>query len=205
MEKYVKSTVSFLKHQYLPHILAVFLLFAAAGGILSFRNLDARGAARVMEMYGILSGILLFTPIFMPEADTEIWQLEQSKTMPMWKLYLGRLLLAFFVQAVTISAFILRLMQGNSVFPAQQLWRGSFGEAVFLGSLGFFCGGVSNQAVIGYMVSVLYFVGNLGGSEYFGRLGLTSMTKGRYDTWGWFLAAALLLFVSGVFLRERKR
>ncbi|MGN0142023.1 MAG: hypothetical protein ACI4AD_07320 [Roseburia sp.] len=205
MERFSKTVLSFAKHQYLPHVAATAVFVLAAGVILSFRNLDAAGAAKVMEMYGILGGILLCTPIFSGESDAELWQLEQSKAMPMWQLYLGRILLAITLLAAVNSIFILRLSAGNSVFPAWELWRGAFCEALFLGSLGFFAAGITNQPVIGYMVPVLYFASNMGAAKYFGKLGLLSMVRGHYDTWGYFLGTAGVLFVLGIVLRERKR
>ena len=78
MEKYIKLTVSFVKRQYYPHLLLLFLFVALSGGFVSFRGLESQQAAKVMEMYAAFTGILLFTPLFMPEQDREIWDLENN-------------------------------------------------------------------------------------------------------------------------------
>lgn len=207
MERYGRTAGSFLKYHYRYHLGLTVLFVVAAGAVLSFRNLDAAGAAKVMEMYGILSGILLFVPLFMPEADTEIWLLEKSKAMSMWSLYLERLLAAVLVLAVVISSFIFRLSLGGSVFEAGAMWWISFCEALFLGGIGFFASAVTNQVIIGYMLSIIYFVGNIGGAKYFGRFGLFPAMRMQEDgmTGFWFLAGGMLLFVLGIRIRERKR
>ena len=63
MEKYIKLTVSFVKRQYYPHLLLLFLFVALSGGFVSFRGLESQQAAKVMEMYAAFTGILLFTPL----------------------------------------------------------------------------------------------------------------------------------------------
>lgn len=207
MERYGKIAGNFLKHHYRYHLGLTVLFVAAAGAILSFRNLDGAGAAKVMEMYGILSGILLLVPLFMPEADIEVWLLEKSKAQPMWSLYLERLLVAILVLALVISIFIFRLSLGGSVFEAGELWWISFWEAVFLGGIGFFASAVTNQVILGYMLSVIYFIANIGGAKYFGRFGLFPAMRMRIDgmTWVWYLAGGVILFALGIGIRERKR
>lgn len=207
MERFGRTVGSFLKYHYWFHLGLTAVFAAAAGAILSFRNLDAAGAAKVMEMYGILSGILLLVPLFMPEADTDIWLLEKSKAMSMYVLYLGRLLAAVLVLAAVIGIFILRLSLGGCVFEAADLGLLSFCEAFFLGGIGFFTGAVTNQVVIGYMMSFMYFVGNIGGAKYFGKLGLFPVMRMQEDgmTGIWFLAAGILLTAGGILIRERKK
>ena len=205
MERYGKVISSFVRYQYLPHIglTAVFVL--AAGAVLSFSNLDQSGAARVMEMYAVLGGILLLVPLFLPEADVEVWQLEQSKAMSMWKLYLGRVAVAVLLLAVVVGIFVLRLYLGNSEFDEMVLGRGAYCEALFLGSMGFFVAAVTNQAVLGYMVSVLYFLANIGVAKRLWKFGLYPILRGDTTTWSWLLGAAAAFIAAGIWLRERKR
>lgn len=204
MERFGKTTGSLLRYHYLPHLGLTALLVLAAGAILSFRNLDAAGAAKVMEMYGILSGTLLLTPLFMPEADTEIWMLEKSKATSMWMQYFGRLLLAVVFLAAVTGIFILRLAVGNCTFDAGVLWKAAFCEALFLGGIGTFAAAVTNQVVIGYMLSIIYFAANIGAAKYFGKLGLLAMMRGDDTAWVWHLGAAVLCVAAGILLRERK-
>lgn len=204
MERYLSAGGSFIRRQYAPHILLTVLFCGMSGFFVSFRNLDASQAAKVMEMYLAFTGILLFTPLFMPEQDREIWLLERSKATPLWQLYLIRVLEATVLLMAVITIFVLLMRQGNSVFSIDSLWIGSFAEILFLGSIGFFVSGVTNQVILGYMVSVLYFIVNIGGSKYLGKVALFQMMKGNYDFVALMLMAALVLLAGGIVLRERR-
>lgn len=205
MEKYVRITVSFVKKQYFPHLLLVLLFVAFSGGFVSFRGLEDAQAAKVMEMYVAFTGILLFTPLFMPEQDREIWDLERSKGTAMWQLYLPRILLAVLVCILVISLFLGIMVRGGGSFDAGSLFGGACCEILFLGGIGFFASAVTNQAVVGYMIAVVYYAMNISGGKYLGRFALFQMMRGEYGSWiYWFLGAAALL-VSGVAARERMR
>lgn len=203
MEKYAKLTVSFMKRQYYPHLLLTVLFAACSGGFVSFKGLEAFQAAKAMEMYVAFAGILLFTPLFMPEQDKDIWELERSKGMPMWKVYLPRFLLALVCCLSVIALFLGMMVNGGGEFEAFPLFRGACCEILFLGSIGFFVSAVTNQAVIGYMLAVIYFTVNIGGGKYLGNFALFQMMKGEYGTWMYWLLAAAALFPAGVAVREK--
>ena len=202
MERYASLERSFLKRHYYPHLAITLLICLLSGGIMSFRNLTQSQAAQVMEMYVALTGIVLFTPLFLPEQDREIWRLEQSKAAPMWKLYLLRTVTSFAAQAVVVTAFVGILAFKNDGLAAWVLWRGSYCQVVFLGSLGYFVSALTNQAVVGYMISILYYAANVGISNRLGCFGLFQMMRGRDGFEIPMLAAALVLFSLGAALRE---
>ncbi len=203
MERYLSVGSNFLRRQYLPHLLITLLLCIMSGFFVSFQNLSPEQAAKVMEMFVIFTGILLFTPLFMPEQNREIWLLEKSKQTPLWQLYLVRILEALVLLAVIVTVFIGVLSLGNSEFEAGKLWLGSFAEILFLGAVGFCVSGITNQVVLGYMVSVLYFVGNIGGSKYFGKLALFQMMKGDFTFMPWMMTGAVILLAAGIVIREK--
>ena len=107
--------------------------------------------------------------------------------------------------AVVAGIFILRLWAGGSLFSVWVLWRGTFCESLFLGAIGFFVCAVTNQVVLGYMVSVAYYVANIGAADRLGKFGLYPILRGDTATWPWLLGATLLLLGAGIWLRERKR
>lgn len=203
MEKYGRLMCSFVKRQYYPHLLLTLLLVALSGGFVSFRGLSQTQAARVMEMYAAFSGILLFTPLFMPEQDREIWDLERSKGTPMWQVYLPRILLALFLCLLVGAFFVGMMKRGGGEFDAGLLFRGACCEIVFLGSIGNFVSAVTNQAVIGYMAAVFYYIANIGGAKHLGGFALFKMMRDDYGTWGYWLVGAVVLFAAGILFRER--
>ena len=204
MERYLNAGGSFIRRQYAPHILLTVLFCVMSGFFVSFRNLDASQAAKVMEMYIAFTGILLLTPLFMPEQNREIWLLERSKATPLWQLYLIRVLEAIVLLMAIVTVFVFLMRQGGSVFSVGSLWLGSIAEIFFLGSIGFFVSGITNQVILGYMVSVLYFMVNIGGSKYLGKFALFQMMKGSYDFAALMLPVAFLLLAGGIVLRERR-
>ena len=202
MEKYEKLTVSFVRRQYYPFLCLVLLFVAVSDGFVSFKGLESAQAARVMEMYAAFVGILLFTPLFMPEQDKEIWDLERSKATDMWKVYLPRLILALIGCLFTVSLFVWRMKSGGGVFEAGVLFKGACCEILFLGSIGFFVSAVTNQVVLGYMAAVVYFAVNIGGGKDFGKFALFQMMRGEYGTWMYWLAGAAVLLAAGIVVRE---
>lgn len=202
MEKYEKLTLSFVKRQYYPFLCLALLFVAVSDGFISFKGLESAQAAKVMEMYAAFVGILLLTPLFMPEQDKEIWDLERSKALDMWKVYLPRLILALTGCLFTVSLFVWRIRSGGGAFEADILFRGACCEILFLGSIGFFASAVTNQVVLGYMAAVVYFVMNLSGGKYLGKLALFQMMRGEYGTWVYWLAGAVVLLAAGIAVRE---
>lgn len=202
MERYLRTGVSYIRRQYAPHVVLTVLFCCMSGFFVSFRNLEAAQAAKVMEMYLAFTGILLLTPLFMPEQEREIWLLERSKATPLWQIYLIRLLLAVTLLVVVITVFLQIMAGSGSTFSMGSLWICSFAEILFLGSIGFFVSGATNQVVLGYMVSVLYFIANIGGSKYLGKFALFQMMKGEYEFAPLMFAAALVLTAGGIVLHD---
>lgn len=203
MRNYVNLISSFVKKQYYPHLLLVLLLALLSGGFVSLKGLESTQAAKVMEMYVAFIGLILFTPLFMPEQDKAIWNLERSKKTSMWKVYLFRMLPAVLICLLTIWMFLYQMKRGGGIFDFDILFRGSCCEIFFLGSIGFFVSAVTNQVIIGYMIAVIYYVVNIGGNNYLGKFALFRMMKGDYGTWMYWLLGAVLLFASGIAVREK--
>lgn len=170
---------------------------------MSFRNLDLMQSAKVLEMYAGFTGILLFTPLFLPEQDRELWQLERSKKTSMLCVYMVRLLPALVSLVLIVSFFLQRMKAGGSQLEMPSMWAGAFTELLFLGGIGFFFSGITNQVVLGYMVAVVYYAANIGAGKYFGKLALFQMMKGQYDFIPWMLCTSLVLYAGTVLLRER--
>lgn len=205
MQKYLRIGGSYFRGQYLPHLLLACLYCAISVCFISFRNLEAVQSAKVLEIYVSFAGILLMTPLLMPEQNREIWQLEKSKVTPMWQIYLVRLCIALCFVILLFTVFPIALEQNGSVFLWDRMWVNGISEMIFLGSIGFAVAAVTNQVVLGYMLAVIYYVANFGGREYFGKLALFQMMEGKYDFAGWMLGVSVLLVAGSIVIRERQR
>lgn len=203
MERYLGLEKTFLKRHYYPHLLITLLVCLLSGGIMSFRSLTQAQAAQVMEMYVAVTGIVLLTPLFMPEQDRDIWRLEQSRVLPMWKLYLLRIVTALAVLAAVVTVFVGILAGSSEGLALWPLWLGGFCEAVFLGSMGYFVSALTNQSVLGYMISILYYAVNVGASDRLGVMGLFQMMREKEGFIIPMLAASCVLLSLGTWLRER--
>lgn len=197
---------SFWRHAYGWHLLLAAVFCLCAPLIVSFGNLSESGCAAMMEKYGLFAGLLLMTPLAMPEQDAQLWQLEKSKACPMEWLMTLRILGAAFVLGIAVVGFEAALAHGNSSFDPWLLGRGAYVEYLFLGSISFFFGVLTNQAVLGYMVGVFYYLASLGGYRKLLRVfSLMQMQRGSYDFWPWMLGGAAVFLLAGTLLFARRR
>lgn len=202
MEKIISLENSFFRKHYYPHLLLTAFFCAISGGLMSFRNLTQQQAAQVMEMYVVLTGILLLTPLFLPEQNREIWMLERSKAAPVWHLYLLRTVTAVVFLAVIAGIYTGVLCFQNPQIEAWPLWWGGLCQILLLGGVGYFVSAVTNQSVLGYMVSILYYMVNIGNNKIFGPFAMFQMCRGQEEVSALTLAAAVVLLAAGVALRE---
>ena len=203
MQKNIKLAWVFLRYHYFPHMVLVFAFCCCSVFFASFRNLDAEKCAKILEMYVSIIGILLLTPLFIPEQDREIWSVVKSKKVPMWRLYCIRLSMACIMIVLIILAYFAVFQESNSSFEFGKMFMGSMSETIFLGSIGFMVSAVTNQVVLGYMASVMYYAINIGKSDMFKHLALFQMTKGAYDFAIYMCLGALIFFVFGILIREK--
>ncbi len=195
--------ISFTRFSYKWHLLLAAVFYLLSGAVVSYRNLDAAGCATIMERYAVFAGIFLFAPLLLPEQDREIWQIEKSKALSVFRLIWIRLLMAMLALLIVIGGFLLGMRWGNSRFDAGLLLGGAYAEILFVGSIAFFFSAVTNQIVIGYMMAVLYYVVNLGAAKYLWKFALFQMRGNSFDFIGWMLAGAAALLISGTLLREK--
>lgn len=202
MERKLKLSANFLMFQYKYHLFLALIFGLSSKFVVSFSNLNAEQSAKVLETFLIFVGIILLTPLFLPEQDKEIWQLEQTKKTSMWQLYAVRLILACISIVLFTLIFLFILSACGSDVKNGQMWVGCISEFIFLGAIGFFVSAVTNQVILGYMLAVMYYAANNGSRKYFGHLALFQMMEGKYDFSGYMLLASVLLFLIGILIRE---
>ena len=204
MERNIKLGADFVRFQYLPHILLTVVFCLVSGCFVGFRNLDAQQSATVMERYVVFIGAMLLVPQFMPEQDKEIWQLEQTRKTSMWQLYLIRLVLGVACILMIVTTFLLILDNSNSEVYFGKMWSGAVCETLFLGAIGYFVSAVTNQVIMGYMASAVYYMVNIG-KDIFGKLALFQMARNKYGFAGYMFFVTIVLIVTGILIRERKQ
>ena len=198
LEKY------FVRYHYAPHLAIVLIFCLISPAVIGYSNLDTSQTARVMEMYYSITGMLLFAPLLIPEQDCSIRSLIRSKELPIWQLHLVRLATAVLVAVVMILVILSIIKSSGGVIAYGSLFAGSFAEILFLGSISFLAGSLTNQFILGYMAGFMYYAVNLGASRYLGHFALFQMIRGSYDFIPWMLILSAVFFIIGTVYNEQR-
>lgn len=165
MERYYQIGKANLKLNLLPHVLLSILLLALSPVFMGTANLDAAGTARVLEMYVALIGIILLTPVFLPEQNKDIKELVTAKYTSYSAVIIIRIVTALFCLALLTWLYIYFLIYNNCTFNAAYFYPGTLAEAVFLGGLGLFAYAVFDQIAVAYMLPLMYYILSVSGGK----------------------------------------
>lgn len=200
------STVEryFVRYHYAPHMAIALIFCLISPAVIGYSNLDTAQAARVMEMYFSITGMLLFAPLLIPEQDRSIRALIRSKELPLWQLLLVRLATAILVAAIIVLVILSIIKNSGGTIAYGRLFAGSFAEIIFLGSISFLAGSLTNQFILGYMSGFMYYAVNLGASKYLGHFALFQMIRGTYDFIPWMLVLSAAFFIVGTICNEQR-
>lgn len=199
MERYLKITQINLKLSLLPHLLIAIFLLVISPLLMGVENLDATRTARVLEMYVALLGILLLTPVFLPEQNKEIKELIRSKYTSIAEVSIIRAILAMVTLIVLVGGYVLLLKQNNCTFPYLHFYLGTLAEAVFLGGLGLCAYSIFDQIAIAYMLPIMYYILCFGsGKKLLKKFYLFSMVTGSYKEKVYLAITGILLVLIGI-------
>ena len=192
-----------LRHNFIPHFFLALVIAFLTPALFGIASLDAREAAQPLERLLSLAGTVLLTPIFLPEQNENIRDLVRSKKTDYRAVYAIRLLYSIFFLAVIIGSFTLVMHYSESAVTVRH-FVGGFSSALFLGSLGFFFAGISQNTIVGYMVSLIYYITNFGLKDELKGFYLFSMSAGSFNEKYWLLGGSVVLIVV-TFLRGAAR
>lgn len=189
-----------LRANSLPHLALAALMTGLAPVLIGISGLNAQAAAQPLEMYASLIGIVLLTPIFMPEQDERIADAVAAKAFPHLATCLLRACYSLAVLALLLGMLTYYMKwQGSEVGYTHA--AGGFASAVMLGAIGMIGAAIARNAVVGYMAAAAYYGLNFGGSAAVGKLYLFGMSHGdgldgKYGLLGCSLALMALAFLS---------
>ena len=192
-----------LRHNFIPHFFLALVIAFLTPALFGIASLDAREAAQPLERLLSLAGTVLLTPIFLPEQNENIRDLVRSKKTDYRAVCAIRLLYSIFFLAVIIGSFTLVMHYSESAVTVRH-FVGGFSSALFLGSLGFFFAGISQNTIVGYMVSMIYYITNFGLKDELKGFYLFSMSAGSFNEKYWLLGGSVVLIVV-TFLRGAAR
>ena len=187
-------------------LLALTVLFITPV-IFGINNLDNTASAFVLERFVSLTGIIMLTPVFLPEQDKNIAELVESKYTSPIVIYITRLVLAAFSLLILISGFIIIMVLMSCEFDVFKFTVGTFSTAFFLGALGFIAYAISDNIVAGYLLSLGYYVFNMfSSSEQLKNIYLFTLGQNGFTEKYWlFGIGTAFVFASIYFIGFRFR
>lgn len=183
-----------LRHNFLPHFFIALIIAFFTPVLFGIASLNVREAAQPLEQMLSIVGIVLLTPIFLPEQNENIRDLIRSKRTDYLAVCLLRLLYSIFFLAVIIGVFTW-IMQCRESEVTIRHFIGGLSSALFLGSLGFFFAGLSRNTIIGYMLSLIYYIANFAMKNELKNFYLFSMSAGSFTEKYWLFGGAVFVFV----------
>ena len=199
-----KVVFSDAKHNFIVHYLAAVGLLLLTPVIFGLSGLDERMAAIPLEMISPVIGMILMTPVFMPEQNENIYDLVKSKKTSHMFVCSLRILMSAAFTALLVSVLALYMRSSDSQVTAR-LFVSTLGSALALGALGTFFAAVGDNAVIGYMVSISYIVMDLFMRTKLKKFDLFTFTDGGTKVNLWLYAAAAVLIISALIWRKYKK
>ena len=166
-----------VKHNFLPHYAAAVGVLAVSPLVFGLTELSGRLAAQPLEIIPLLTGIILFTPILAPEQNECILETVRAKKMSR-HIVTGLRILCSTVLLAVLTGALGGYMRYNECSVTLKMCLGAFAGAFAIGALGFSAAAVTDNPVIGYMVSLMYFMMNLFMHRELGKFCLMSMTYG---------------------------
>lgn len=182
-----------LRHNFMPHLFIALLIAFLTPVLFGIASLDAREAAQPLERLLSLAGPVLLTPVFLPEQNENIRDLIRSKRTDYLAVCVVRLIYSIFFLAAIMGIFTYIMQCCESAVTVRH-FVGGFASALFLGSLGFFFAGISQNTIGGYMVSMMYYIFNFGIKNELKNLYLFSMSAGSFTEKYWLIGGSAVLF-----------
>ena len=165
--------------------------------IFAIRYLDNYGSSFVLERFVSLIGIILLTPLFMPEQDKNISELVQSKQTEHTITVFLRLIISLLFMTFCIIAMIAVMRVLHCDFETIKFIFGTFATALFLGAIGFSFHAISNNVVVGYLAAFTYYLLNLSVGRKLNNFYLFTLARDSLSEKFWILGfGILLLFIS---------
>ncbi len=197
------AKINFRHNSLLSFVVSVILLLFIPV-IAGTANLDKYESAIPLEMFVSLIGIVMLTPIFQPEQNTDIDDLVSSKYVCTAKIHLIRTIYSIIILSILICIFAWYMNICNCSITLS-LVMGTIYEAIFLGSLGMITSSICSSTIIGYMIPIVFYALNYGMGSKLKNYYLFSMTIGQFKPKIYMLITGILFIAGAIILKEIKK
>lgn len=189
-----------LRLMLLPAVLPAIVFALLSPFVFSVKNLDSVSASMAIERFFSLFGIILLTPVILPEQSENIHELICSKRASYPKTIALRYLVLLPLLIFLSTGICVVMKLGGSDFPMLRFVFGGTVTAFSLGALGFFAYCISGNWIAGYLAPVCFFTLNMGSAKMLGNFYLFSLSYDSLMEKYWLLSAAVVLSILGILL-----
>lgn len=193
-----KVVSSDVRHNFFGYYLAAFGVLLVTPVIFGLEELDGRMSAIPLEIMPLFMGIILFTPILAPEQNESILEVVRSKKMSR-QLVTGMRIICSVIVLVLLVGVMCGYMRYNNCDVTLKMFAGAFAGAFALGSLGFFFSSVTDNTIVGYMTSMMFFLMNLFMKKRLGMFSLMTMSS-EMKTNKLFLAGIAVVLIAAAMI-----
>lgn len=191
-----------IRHNFVLPFLAALGVLAAAIIVFGVTGLTEQEAALPLELLVSWVGPVLLTPIFLPEQNREIRDVVRSKRTDYLVICMIRAGYSAAALILCVSLYM-GLLKINECHVSGRLLFGAVASALFLGAVGLLAAGISDNAAVGYMAAMMYYLINYGMRESLGVFYLFGMRSGEYEGKGWLAAGAICLMIVALGIRRK--
>ncbi len=174
----LKITRINLRHNFPLHLGIAVAVAVLTPVIFSISALDFAAAAQPLEMLLCMTGTALLTPVFLPEQNENIRDVIRSKRTDYLTVCLIRTVYSVIALAAVIGMFTAVMKLCESSVTLIHFGAG-FASAFFLGAVGLAFAKFGGSPTVGYMASMIYYLGNFGLKDKLGKFFLFSVSGGE--------------------------
>lgn len=205
MANYWEIAKENLRHNLFVHAGIAFVLLCFSPLVLGVENLAPPDTAKVLEMYVALLGIILITPVFLPEQNQDLRDLIRSKYTKIASIYSIRVLESVLILVLYLGIYLWFLHRNGCQMEVGKYFVGTLAEMLFMGGLGIISYSLTDNLIAGYMIPVFYYITAIGsGSKVLKIFYPFSMVQGSFTEKYWLLFGGLILIVIGIIIRSRR-
>ena len=191
-----------VKHNFFMYYLAAFGVLLVTPVIFGLEELDSRMSAIPLEIMPLFMGMILLTPVLSPEQNESILEVVRSKKMSRQLVTGMRIICSLAVLALLVG-ILCGYMRYSNCDVTLKMYAGAFAGAFALGSLGFFFSAVTDNTIIGYMTSMMFFIMNLFMKNRLGIFTLMAMSSGTKTNKLFLAGMAVVLIVTAMIYRSQ--
>lgn len=190
-----------LKHNFIVHFIISVVIILLTPVLFGTSDLGTTASAVPLEIFVSLIGIVLLTPVFQPEQNSEIEEVVTCKYVSSISVSIIRIVYSIVSLIVLIGLFAMFMRICRCSIPLSLIF-GSIATAMFLGAIGMLTASISNNIAVSYMIPMVYYVMNFAGGSKLGNFYLFSMMRGEYHQKIWLFGASIIIIAIAIITKR---